>query len=162
MPAVSSRSVVLAALLALVPTACGDDPDPRTDAGSARDARALPEAAPPDAGDGDAGDAGDAGAEECAMSKFRTSGLAQPFGEGASCDFLVVCASSPITGALRDAILGAFPEADCPSMPDYTCRASDVASCITHVADLDPDEVDAGCAISRFPEVTGMVCAGDL
>lgn len=101
-------------------------------------------------------------APSCALDKFYTSGMTEGFGIGKRCDFLVVCASTPIEGELRATILAAFPAMTCGGAPDYTCAEDAVASCIAMVGTLGEAQAEDACRLSNMDAVTGLVCAGDL
>jgi hypothetical protein len=101
-------------------------------------------------------------AASCQLGKISTSGMTDGFGIGKSCEFLVVCASTPIDGTLRDAIIAAFPGMDCGGTVDYTCGQDAVASCIAFVETLTEAQAGDVCRLSGFNAVVGLVCAGDL
>jgi hypothetical protein len=101
-------------------------------------------------------------ADECDLGKFSTSGMTEGFGIGKNCEFLVICASTPIEGSLLGAILDAFPGMDCGAKPDYTCGEDAVASCIDYVKTLSERQAGDACRLSTNPAVSDLVCAGDL
>lgn len=104
----------------------------------------------------------DPGTDACAEEKFRTSGMAEEFGIGARCEFLVVCADEPISGSLEEAIVVRFPTMTCSFHPDYSCDRAAVSSCIAYVGTLSAEQYDSGCELSLMGVVTSIVCAGDL
>ena len=100
---------------------------------------------------------------DCDPDRFDgTSGLAEPFGLYASCEFLVVCSDGALA-PLQRVVTGEFGRAaSCREGGDIACReASSV--CVIAVADVDERELAAACAVSLVPErvVSRMVCGGD-
>lgn len=99
----------------------------------------------------------------CDPSKFLgTSGLAEPLGLGAYCDFLVTCSTFPLEEGLGRLVRAEFPDASCADGRAIGCPEGTVSSCEAYIEQADGDEIVAACSLSSSMLVSGLLCGGDM
>lgn len=99
----------------------------------------------------------------CDPSKFLgTSGLAEPLGLGAYCDFLVTCSTFPLEEGLGRLVRAEFPDASCADGRAIGCPEGTVSSCEAFIGQVDGDEIIAACTFSSSVLVSGLLCGGDI
>lgn len=99
----------------------------------------------------------------CEPERFAgTSGMAEPFGLDASCEFLVACSNAPLSAGLGDVFLGHFPDARCGDGRTFGCPEPTASFCEAYVEVVEFDELVSGCAISAAEPVDSVLCGGDM
>jgi len=99
----------------------------------------------------------------CIPERFRgTSGMAEPFALGASCEFLIACSTQPIDAGLGPAFLAHYPDARCIDGGTFGCPTGTASHCEAFIRIVDESDALAACAISLEETVERIICGGDL